>query len=186
MKLTLKKYLSYSFFSIILFSLVLSIYKSSPRFVYAEEISFFRASPRLARTHTTFTLPNVISTYIFEIEIPQNAVNSLQKIVINQQTNMETIDFFPDQTKAFIINNNQQKINVTAINNLSDNKNELIIELEPSIPSGNTLKLEVKTRNPLYGGIYQYGVTTYPQGNNPRGLYLGIARFHFDQPGGRF
>lgn len=73
------------------------------------KLVFFRASPRLARTHTTFTLPNVISTYIFEIEIPQNAVNSLQKIVINQQTNMETIDFFPDQTKAFIINNNQQK-----------------------------------------------------------------------------
>lgn len=64
------------------------------------KLVFFRASPRLARTHTTFTLPNVISTYIFEIEIPQNAVNSLQKIVINQQTNMETIDF-PRPNKGF-------------------------------------------------------------------------------------
>jgi len=171
-----------------LLPLFIPVSKVSLHPVFAQEISFFRTSPQLVRTHSTFTYPDVISTYIFEIEIPKEADNSLSKIVINQQPNTETIDFFPEKTKTFIINNNQQKIidNVKAVNNLDNNKNEIIIELNPSISAGNRVKLEVKARNPLYGGIYQFGVTVFPQGENPRSLYLGIARFHFDQPGERF
>jgi len=183
-----KRYFLFSLFYCLLLPLIFSVDKVGLNPVFAQEISFFRTSPRLVRSHSTFTFPNAISTYIFEIEIPKEAENSLNKIIINQQQNTETINFFPDKTKAFIINNNQQILidNVKTTNNIDDNKNEIIIELNPSIPAGNRVKLEVKARNPLYGGIYQFGVTAYPQGENSRSLYLGIARFHFDQPGGRF
>lgn len=83
-------------------------------------------------------------------------------------------------------NHQNQPVNVSAETNIISDKNEIIIELEPSIASGKRVKLEVKARNPLYGGIYQFGVSVYPQGENPRALYLGIARFHFAQPGERF
>ncbi|BAQ60936.1 hypothetical protein GM3708_1342 [Geminocystis sp. NIES-3708] len=153
--------------------------------VLATDINFFRASPRLIRSHPTYTFPDVISTYIFDIEIPENADNNLKKIVINQQQNTETITFFPDKTKAFILNKYQKPLDLNSTLNVSDNQNEIIINLlQPATP-GDKIRLTIKARNPLYGGIYQFGITVYPEGNNPQSLYLGIARFHFDMRGGR-
>jgi hypothetical protein len=150
------------------------------------EINFFRASPPLIRSHPTYTFPDVISTYIFEIEIPENAGNNIQKIVINQQINTEIITFFPDKTKAFILNQGKKSLDVNSTLNVTNNQNEIMINLLQSAKPGEKLRLAIQARNPLYGGIYQFGVTVYPEGNNPQSLYLGIARFHFDMRGGRY
>ncbi|WP_308254611.1 DUF2808 domain-containing protein [Geminocystis sp. GBBB08] len=154
--------------------------------VSATEINFFRASPRLTRSVATFTLPDVVSTYIFEIEIPENVGNNVQKIVINQQKNFETITFFPDDTRVFILTQNKQSLDVNSTLNVTNDKNEIIINLLQPAKPGEKLRLTIRARNPLYGGIYQFGVTIYPEGNNPQSLYLGIGRFHFDMRGGRF
>lgn len=166
--------------------------KNSPFFqptlaqVSSTDINFFRASPRLIRSHPTYTFSDVISTYIFEIEIPENAGNNIQKIVINQQINTEIITFFPDKTKAFILNEGKKSLDVNSILNITNNQNEIMINLLQSAKPGEKLRLAIQARNPLYGGIYQFGVTVYPEGNNPQSLYLGIARFHFDMRGGRY
>lgn len=154
--------------------------------VSATDINFFRASPRLIRSTATYTLPDVISTYIFEIEIPENAGNNIQKIVINQQINTEIITFFPDKTKAFILNQGKKSLDVNSTLNVVNNQNEIMINLLQLAKPGEKLRLAIQARNPLYGGIYQFGVTVYPEGNNPQSLYLGIARFHFDMRGGRY
>ncbi|BAQ65263.1 DUF2808 domain-containing protein [Geminocystis sp. NIES-3709] len=153
--------------------------------VLAEEISFFRTSPRLVRSNAVFKMPDVISTYIFEIEIPENADNNLNKVVINQQINLETITFFPEDSSAFIINGKESLIDTDFTLN-TDGKNEIIVDLLQPVKAGEKLKLAIKARNPLYGGIYQFGITVYPQGDNPQSLYLGNARFSFDMRGGRF
>lgn len=153
--------------------------------VLAQEISFFRYSPRLVRSNATFKMPDVISTYIFEIVIPENADNNLNKVVINQQINLETITFFPEDSRAFIINGKEREIEANFTLN-TDGKNEIIINLLQPVKAGEKLKLAIKARNPLYSGIYQFGVTVYPEGNNPQSLYLGNARFSFDMRGGRF
>ncbi|NCO74331.1 MAG: DUF2808 domain-containing protein [Cyanobacteria bacterium] len=168
-------------------SFLLSTYSAS---VLAEvspkQINFFLSSPRLTRAVSTFTLPNVISTYIFEIEIPENAGNNLQKIVINQQINTEIITFFPEKTKAYIINSPVKSLDINTRLNVNGNTNEIIIDLLSPVKPTEKVKLAIQGRNPLYGGIYQFGVTVYPQGNNPQSLYLGIGRFHFDTRGDRF
>ncbi len=150
------------------------------------EINFFRSSPRLIRSTSTFTLPDVISTYIFDIEIPENAGNNLQQIVINQQVNLETVDFLPDKTRAFLLNQGNKSLDVNSTLNVTNNQNGIIIDLLQPAKPGDKLRLAIRAKNPLYGGIYQFGVTVYPQGNNPKSLYLGIARFHFDMRGGRY
>lgn len=160
-------------------------YPSSAQ-VSPRNLSFFRASPRLTRSVTTFSFADVISTYIFEIEIPQNAGNNLQKIIINQQKNTETITFFPDKTKVFILNQNQKPLDVNSTLNVNNNQNEIIINLSQPANPGDKIRLAIKAKNPLYGGIYQFGITVYPEGNNPQSLYLGIARFHFNMRGDRF
>jgi hypothetical protein len=152
----------------------------------SEETSFFRKSPRLIRAATTFRNPRAIATYFFEIKMPEDASDSLQSVVINQQKNSETIKFFPDQTKAFIDNNQQESIPITAELERNEDKNQLKILLKQPVKPGDILTLAIRAKNPLYGGIYQFGVTAYPQGNNPQPLYLGIGRIHFTIPGGRF
>lgn len=153
--------------------------------VLAQGISFFRYSPRLVRSTPLYRMSNVISTYIFEIVIPENADNNLNKVVINQQINLETITFFPEDSRAFIINGKQREIDVNFTLN-TEGKNEIIVNLLQPVKAGEKLKLAIKARNPLYGGIYQFGVTVYPEGNNPRSLYLGNARFSFDTSGERY
>ncbi len=150
------------------------------------DFSFFRKSPRLSRAVTTYTLRNVLSSYIFEIEIPLEAKNNLTRVIINQQKNVETIKLFPNKTRAFIINGREEEIPVNVTLNRSNNLNELTINLVQPVSSGEKVRIKVRAINPIYGGIYQFGVTVFPEGNNPRSLYLGIGRFHFDQHGGRY
>jgi len=179
-------------------SLLLILVSSSAYFdilppVFAEEklaqtqtdtsTNFFRKSPRLTRTATTYRSPRAKSSYIFEIEIPENAEASLAKIVINQQKNVEIIKLLPDETRAFNITNGEQEIPIATSLNVNQEQNEITINLQQPIPAGEKLRLKLRGINPLYGGVYQFGVTVFPEGDNVRSLYLGIARLHFNQAG---
>lgn len=147
-----------------------------------QEISYFLKSPRLIRTATTYTNRNVMATYFFVIEMSNNVGNSLQSVVINQQKNLENVKFFPEETTAFIGDNKGQKIPLRAELDQDKDKNQLNIVFKESVKSGQTITIAIQAKNPSYGGIYQFGVTTYPEGNNPQPLYLGIGRIHFDTP----
>ena len=152
------------------------------------QINFFRASPRLVGSNTSFHSRYVRSTYNFKIDIPVNADNNLGKIVINQQPNFEIIRLYPQETKVFILTENGDVLvehSAKLIVDKSKDINQITIDLLKPIPPGSKIKLALRARNPLYGGVYQFGVTVYPQGNNPRSLYLGIARFHFYTSGRR-
>ncbi len=150
-----------------------------------QEPSFFLRSPRLVRAATNFRGPRAITNYLFVIEMPQDAGNNLKAVVINQQKNSEEIRFFPDKTRAFIGDTSGEEIAIdTAVEKDSD-KNEVRVVFKEPIKPGQKVTLAIRARNPLYGGIYQFSVTVYPQGNNPKSLYLGIGRIHFSSPGGR-
>jgi Protein of unknown function (DUF2808) len=46
---------------------------------------------------------------------------------------------------------------------------------------GTTFTVAVEAeRNPIHGGIYQFGVTAYPVGEGTTGQYLGTGRVTFD------
>jgi hypothetical protein len=149
------------------------------------ELSFFRQSPRLTRTATTYKSANTLSFYIFEIEIPEEAGNRLQKVVIRQQPNLELIRLFPNQTKAFLLNQPEQQIPIKVSLDRTDDQNELTINFLEPVSPGEKVRIKIRAINPLYGGIYQFGVTVFPQGSNPSRLYLGIGRFQFERNGDR-
>lgn len=164
------------------FPLISPVYAQS----LSQESSFFLQSPRLIRAATTFKSPRVIATYFFAIQVPEDAGNSLKLVTINQQVNVETIRFFPDDTKAFLGDNNGTPIAIDTQLDQSDGRNQLNVSFSDAIQPGETVTIAVRARNPLYGGIYQFGVTVYPQGSNPQPLYLGNGRIHFSSPGGRY
>ena len=150
----------------------------------AQEINtaYFRKAPRLLGAATTFSSVRARGAkYYFNIELPQNAGNNLQQIQIAQRQGQETINFRLEDTVAYIGTNRQKKAQV-AIADVRQNQDtgEITVFLAKPIYPGTTFTVGLKPkRNPLYGGVYLFGVTAYPQGNNPTSLYLGAGRLHF-------
>ncbi|AFZ34992.1 hypothetical protein Sta7437_1425 [Stanieria cyanosphaera PCC 7437] len=144
--------------------------------------SFFRKSPRLLDAFATHSGVRMWSaTYYFDLVIPADAEASLQTIVINQRRGMDEINFDLKKTVAYL-GNHRHKEEQLAIKNVSQDEKTKVITIvlsNPISPGKNfTVGLKPK-RNPDYEGEYLFGVTVFPAGNNPRGLYLGPGRLHF-------
>ena len=61
----------------------------------------------------------------------------------------------------------QQALDVTS--SIDEATAEITVEFQQPIPPGNNLTVGLKPRrNPDYGGVYLFGVTAYPAGENPR------------------
>lgn len=144
--------------------------------------AYFTKAPRLLGASTTYNAVQVRGTkYYFNIALPQDAGNNLQQIAIAQRQGLETIDFRLEETVAYIGTNRDKKAEI-AIANVIQNQDtgEITIFLETPIPPGTDFTVGLKpTKNPFYDGEYLFGVTAFPQGNNPQGLYLGSGRLNF-------
>lgn len=148
----------------------------------AQTQSFFRKSPRLLDAFTTYNAVRVWSaTYYFDLVIPTDAGASLQTVVINQRTAIDEIDFKLDKTVAYFGEHNHKQEEL-AIKNISQDEHTKAIKIQfsnPITPGKNfTVGLKPK-RNPDTEGEYLFGVTVFPVGNNPHGLYLGPGRLYF-------
>ena len=149
--------------------------------------TFFERSPRLIRSAPSFRGPTAPANYYFTIEVPEDAGEPLKAVTILQQTNLEQIVFFPSQTRAFFGDSFEEdsSIPLASVNRESSEKNGVKVVFEKSVEPGNVVTISLRARNPRYGGIYQFGVTAFPVGENSQGLYLGAGRIHFSQGGGR-
>ena len=67
------------------------------------------------------------------------------------------------------------------------NTQTITVIFDPPVPPGNTVSIGLKpVRNPDYGGVYQFGITAYPPGENSPGLYLGVGRLAIYEAGDRW
>ncbi len=175
----------FSVFSVLILGIISSAVGLT---VSAEPVMTFSSSPRLIRSMTTYRNPSVLANYQFTLEIPSDAGTPLKKVKITQQSNLEIIRFFPEQTKAFIgqkfINKDDQIIPIESAIFEKNTENSLLITFTQGLEPGTTLTLSLRGKNPRYGGIYQFGITVFPAGNQAQPLYLGVGRIHFSQPGG--
>lgn len=141
----------------------------------------FESGVLLLDSYSTF---NSVKTrqaiYYFDLELPKDAGESLQKIMIKQRAGGDEIKFRPERTKIYLgdHNNKKEQLDVTA----SFNEDSGIIEmnLDKPVPPGSKFTVGLKPkRNPDYAGVYLFGVTAFPPGKTSRGLYLGAGRLHF-------
>ncbi|MDJ0697566.1 MAG: DUF2808 domain-containing protein [Mastigocoleus sp. MO_167.B18] len=142
---------------------------------------YFKQPPRLLRAVTTFKNVNVWgATYYFTIKLPPNAGEPLQKVKINQHEGLDRINFDLDDSFAFIGNtsNRGEKLSLDVT---SDRKLKTVsLKFNPPVSPGETVTIALKpNRNPGTEGIYLFGVTAFPRGDNPHGQFLGFGRFHF-------
>ena len=143
----------------------------------------FERSPRLIRAATSLRSENnPAAIYQFTIEVPEDAGEALKAVKISQKNKIDTIVFKDDKNRAFEGNNMAgASIPLASVGGESQ-PGETIVVFEHPIEPGNTVTLAVKPkRNPSTGGVYLFGVTVYPTGENSPGLYLGSGRIHISQ-----
>ena len=144
----------------------------------------FSKSPLLRTAITTFNTVRVREAkYYFTIDLPKDAGEPLKKLVIAQRQGANEIDFRLDKTKAYSGTHRNRRGELELERVTQDEETKAItIVFDDAIPPGNTFTVRLRPRrNPDLGGVYLFGVTAFPQGKNPYGLYLGAGRLQFYQ-----
>ena len=165
--------------------LIPSTFATVNAFEVGENKAAFVAAPRLTRTAATNLSANSPSIYHFTIEVPENAGEALKAVTISQKDNPDQINFALDKSDAFIGNSfaGGPDLELADIGgDLSINPNDVTFVFDEPVQPGETatVRLRVK-RNPSRRGIYMFGVTAFPEGENSSGLYLGSGRLHFNR-----
>lgn len=146
--------------------------------------TFFEHPPLLLEASTTYHEVWVgAAKYYFTISLPENAGEPLKQIVFQQKPSAEMLEFYPDQTVAFVgIRNERGEVLNIQKSQWNSENNSITVIFDPPISPGLTITVGLKpVRNPAIGGTYLFGVTAFPNGAIPAPMYLGVGRLQFYQ-----
>jgi len=145
---------------------------------------YFTQPPSLEKATTTYRNIDIPSTYYFTLSLPENAGEPLQRVTLTQHKGTEDIEFDLKRTKAEAetLSHSRQPLTLGEVK--GDRKTKTVsITFNPPVPPGRTIIIGLHAvRNPLYGGIYLYGVTAFPAGEKSHGQFLGFGRLQFSSP----
>jgi hypothetical protein len=142
----------------------------------------FNYPPRLVRAATSFRSANTPATYHFTLAIPENAGEPLGAVTISQRENLDTISFDPSRSRAFLGNSfaGGPEVSLASIGREYPNKpGEATIVFDPPVPPGTKLTVALRAKSNPSGGVYLFGVTAFPDGEDSSGQFLGYGRLHF-------
>ncbi|MDY6901294.1 MAG: DUF2808 domain-containing protein [Cyanobacteriota bacterium] len=143
----------------------------------------FESSLNLTRAAANFnSRNNSAARYQFTIEVPEDAGEALKSVKITQKENSDTVIFKTDKSKASLGSSlSGDNIPLAAVG--GDSKpGETTVVFDTPVEPGNTVTISVKPKqNPSVDGVYLFGITAYPNGENSPGLYLGSGRIHITE-----
>lgn len=141
----------------------------------------FESGVLLLDAYTTFSSVRVRQArYYFDLQLPEGIGEPLKKVMIQQRTGSDEVEFKSEKTKAFLGDHRNKQEPLESTTTINEATGEITVEFNEPIPPGNTVTIGIKPReNPDIGGVYLFGVTAFPRGEKPRGLYLGAGRLHF-------
>ncbi|KAM3098269.1 DUF2808 domain-containing protein [Phormidesmis sp. 146-12] len=144
--------------------------------------TFFSAAPRLTWSSTSQQSASTPSTYQFTVSLPADAGQPLKAITIAQAENLETIRFDVSNSKASTGNHYTAKsaIALASVGGQPENSKAVTIVFDQPVQPGSTVTVALEAKsNPQFGGIYEFGVTAFPEGENGLGQFLGFGRLSF-------
>lgn len=145
--------------------------------------SFFDRAPRLLSATRSYPVARFPSIYEFALTVPTNAGAPLQAIAITQSSDAELNRFDVSKSVAFAGDHHGAgvRLPIASVGGAeSADQRKTAIVFDPPIQPGKTITIAlVAERNPSAGGIYLFGVTAYPVGEEANGLFLGHARLTF-------
>jgi len=136
----------------------------------------FNHPPQLVKSASTFSSAgSTAAIYSFTLTVPADAGEPLQKVAFQQAEGSEPVQFRLDDTTAYVGKRlSGKELPVVA----SVQEQGAIVTFDPPISPGATVTIALRpTRNPNFPGIYQFGVTAFPEGEKVRGQFLGFGRF---------
>ena len=145
--------------------------------------SFFSHPPQLVRAAALPNGGSSSSTYEFTLTVPKDAGQPLKAVTIAQATNIETVRFDVTNNRAFIGRRFAAgpEIHLASIGGAQPaNPGEATIVFDQPVQPGNTVTIALPVqKNPDSNGVYLFGVTAYPDGENGLGQFLGYGRINF-------
>lgn len=151
---------------------------------FSDGRTFFARPPSLIRATTSNLATSFSSTYEFTLTIPIDAGAPLQAVTITQESSATNIVRF-DVGKSVAFAGDRYGVGTRLpLANMggmeSKNDKQTTIVFDPPVQPGTTVTIALKAQqNPSMGGTYLFGVTAYPAGDNPIGLFLGQGRLTF-------
>lgn len=140
----------------------------------------FDRSPRLIRTATSYNGPIAPATYHFTLSVPEDAGKPLEAVKIQQRENIDTLVFDQQRQRAFLGDSfaGGAPVSLASIGGEQpSNPGEATVVFDPPVSPGSTVTVALRSkRNPRHGGVYLFGVTAYPAGENGIGQFLGYGR----------
>ncbi len=152
--------------------------------VLADGTVYFALPPSLVTATTTFKSPNVPATYYFTLSLPENAGEPLQRVTFTQYKGKEDIQFDLKSTNAKAETSSDSRQRLTLEDVTRDRKTKTVsVTFNPPVSPGKTVVIGLRSvSNPLYGGVYLFGVTAFPAGEKSHGQFLGYGRLQFSSP----
>jgi hypothetical protein len=142
--------------------------------------SYFDHSPRLIRSAASIKAVRTSSSYEFTIAVPQDAGAALQTVKVVQERNLDRVQFQIANSSAFLGDSlaGGRAAPLAAVGGeMPKDTNEATLTFNPPIQPGQTVTVVLDAQaNPWNGGIYLFGITAYPEGNQTSGLFLGFGR----------
>jgi Protein of unknown function (DUF2808) len=143
---------------------------------------YFTQPPRLLNVKTTYNGVNIWGAkYYFTVNIPENAGEPLQKMTINQRDGVDRVRFDLEDSFAFegTPSDRRKKLQIKDVTRDRETK-AVTITFEPPLAPGQTVTIGLQPKqNPSVPGVYLFGVTAFPAGEQPHGQFLGYGRLHF-------
>ncbi len=160
--------------------------QSTPAIQLADGTVYFASPPQLGAVSSTNSAVNAwVVTYYFTLTVPDKAGEPLGKVTIEQTEGGDTVRFSPKEVTAFEGTGRRSAPPVSLGEVKVDRPTKTVtVNFNPPVPPGKTVTIALSPdRNPLYGGVYLFGVTAFPAGEKTHGQFLGFGRLHFYESG---
>ncbi len=143
----------------------------------------FAQPPLLVGAKTPYTDTNVWdTTYYFTLEFPLTAGEPLQKVTFSQTQGSQLIRFDLKHIYAFegTQDHERSKLPLKPPAKGDRQTQNVTVTFDPPVSPGKTVTIALRTvRNPIYDGVYLFGVSAFPAGEQANGQFLGYGRLQF-------
>lgn len=116
--------------------------------------------------------------YHFVVEVPADAGEPLEAIAIMPLDGAQSIDFRLDATTAQqgVAYANGPDLPLASVGGAPEDPANILVVFDQPVQPGETATVTLKTSHNPWGGVYIFGVTGYPAGENGVGQILGYGR----------
>jgi hypothetical protein len=140
--------------------------------------TYFLNPPQLVSSATSQTGTYIWgATYYFTLRLPSNAGESLQRLLIEQETGIGQPEFNARYTEVFEGDRNNLGARVPLKQaTIKPGSQSLSLIFAQPVPPGKMITVRLyPVRNPNAAGSYLYGITAFPVGEKPFGQFIGFG-----------